>query len=117
MGIGVIYMYGNRLKQLRKDKNLTIKQLSNKLELGISTYASYETESRNPTIDTLIKLANFHETTIDYIIGLSDNPIPESIQGNLNRFLNKGSVYWNDVELKDSDIQHLVKTLDYITND
>lgn len=52
---------GEKLKQLRLEKNLTQKQLADRLGVAISAISSYESDTRCPTFDTLIKYARiFH---------------------------------------------------------
>lgn len=63
---------GERLKELRCDRGLTQKQLA--VELGINkvTYSRYESSLREPSISTLIKIANYYGVTVDYILGLKE---------------------------------------------
>lgn len=64
----------NRLKQLRKSKGYT--QVSLQIQTGIeqSLLSKYETGERMPPIDTLIKLAELYNVSIDYILCRTDNP-------------------------------------------
>lgn len=59
----------NKLKELRNKENLTQKDLAQMLNVGISTYLGYEKETSEPTIETLVKLANYYGVTMDYLIG------------------------------------------------
>ena len=62
----------NRLKDLREDKDL--KQTEIAKELGISQrgYSHYETGDNNIPTNILIKLAYFYNTSIDYILGITN---------------------------------------------
>jgi len=60
--------FGNNLKNLRKRKNVTQKQLATYLCLSRSTIAGYETKSHQPDFLTLEKLAIYFEVSIDYLI-------------------------------------------------
>ena len=62
--------FGDRLKELRESKNLTIRQLSK--ELGISHVAVHRWESgkRYPSYEYLIMLAKFFNVSTDYLCGL-----------------------------------------------
>lgn len=64
--------YGKRLKQLREEKNLSQKELTERLLLNRSTYARYETSSTQPDYSTLFKLADFYDVSIDYLLGRSN---------------------------------------------
>ncbi len=61
-----------RLKDIREDKDITQKTLSEYLNIKQNTYSQYETEQRQIPIDTLIKLALYFNTSTDYILGLTD---------------------------------------------
>ncbi len=63
-----------RLKDIREDKDITQKTLSEYLNIKQNTYSQYETGQRQIPIETLIKLAVYFDTSTDYILGLTDNP-------------------------------------------
>lgn len=62
-------MFSTRLKTIRKECNLTQKDVYEKINMSANGYASYEQGRTEPTIDTLIKLANVFNCTVDYIVG------------------------------------------------
>ncbi len=53
--------------------NLSQKQISDILHISQRSYSHYETGSRNIPIEMLIRLANYYETSIDYLVGRTDN--------------------------------------------
>lgn len=61
-----------RLKDLREDKDLTQIEIANFLNCKQNTYQQYESEKRQIPIDSLKKLAIFYNTSVDYIIELTD---------------------------------------------
>ena len=67
-------MLGKRIKELRKKKGLTQKDLA--LYLGVSDRAVgyYENEQRTPPPDILQKIADFFNVSVDYLLGRTDNP-------------------------------------------
>lgn len=65
-----------RIKGLREDKDLTQKQMAEILHVAQTTYSDYELGKINIPLDTLKRLALFHKTSIDYLLNLTDNPIP-----------------------------------------
>lgn len=71
-------MIGSRLIYLRKQKGLTQEELAQKLGLPRTTYAGYENESREPDFKTLVKLADYFNTSLDFIFGRTDNQRPIS---------------------------------------
>ncbi len=68
--------YENRLKSLRLQKKLT--QVTVQLETGIeqTLISKYERGERIPPTDSLMILARFYHTSMDYIMGLTDEPKP-----------------------------------------
>lgn len=68
--------FSNNLRALRRDKNITQKQLATHLCLSRSTIAGYETKSHQPDFSTLEKLATYFEVSIDYLITGEDKTSP-----------------------------------------
>ena len=65
-----------RIRDLREDKDLSQKELANAIGMSQTGYSKYETgENDIPTI-ILIKLAKFYDTSVDYLLGLTNNPKP-----------------------------------------
>lgn len=62
-----------RLKLLREQKKLNMKQAAEALELPYTTYVGYEKGQREPNSEFLIKAADFYRTTTDYILGATDS--------------------------------------------
>ena len=56
---------GAKLKELRKTMGFTQEQLANKLDLSRVNYTRYETNSARPDFETLIKIADFYDITLD----------------------------------------------------
>ena len=55
------------LKLLQKQSNKTIKENAQNLEMPFSTYCNYLSETRQPDIQTLIKLADYFDVSLDYL--------------------------------------------------
>ena len=65
-----------RIRNLREDRDLKQKQIAEYLQIHQTTYSDYELGNLNVPIEVLIKLAKLYNTSIDYIVGLTDNPKP-----------------------------------------
>ena len=63
---------GEKLKSLRIEKNLTQKQVADRIGLAISAVSSYESGSRYPSYDVLVKLARMFHVSTDYLLGITD---------------------------------------------
>lgn len=70
--------FGERLKQLRREKNLTQEQLAEVFGVARNSIFSYETGRRIPDIEVLKSYAEYFGVTSDYLLGLSDNRTPET---------------------------------------
>ena len=64
----------SRLRDLRKLKGDTQEKLSNFLGVTAQAYPKYEYGLRKPNLETTIKLANYFNVSVDYLLGLTDNP-------------------------------------------
>lgn len=62
-------MISEILKNLRIKNNLTQKELAEKIGTKQRTYCTYENGTREPNIETLKKIANFYNVSIDYLVG------------------------------------------------
>lgn len=65
-----------RIKDLREDADITQKQLADFLNIKQNTYSQYENELRQLPLDTLVKLAQYFNTSTDYILGLTNKKKP-----------------------------------------
>ena len=65
--------FGERLKRLRIEHNLTQEQLAQRVGVLKASISSYELGKQYPTINTLIKLCNLFDVSADYLIGRSDS--------------------------------------------
>lgn len=66
----------NRLRDLREDKDLKQSQIAIMLGISQTTYSRYETEDLNIPVETLIKLAIYYNTSIDYLVGITNESVP-----------------------------------------
>lgn len=63
---------GEKLKSLRIEKKLTQKQVADRIGLAISAVSSYESGTRYPSYDVLVKLARIFHVSTDYLLGMTD---------------------------------------------
>ena len=69
-------MLAVRLRELRKTKGLTQKNIAEIFNLDTSSICKYESGQATPQADIVKKFAEFFQVTTDYLYGLSDNPNP-----------------------------------------
>ena len=63
---------GEKLKSLRIEKKLTQKQVADRIGLAISAVSSYESGTRYPSYDALVKLARIFHVSTDYLLGITN---------------------------------------------
>ncbi len=66
--------YYKRIRDLREDKDLTQKEMGTILSCSQRVYSNYERGDIDIPTLVLIKLANFHGVSVDYLLNRTDNP-------------------------------------------
>jgi|SRR5690554_2091627 len=65
--------FGKRLKTIRKESGITQEKLADKIGISRSTLAGYETEGKKPTYDTLVKIAQALNCSLDMLLDYEGN--------------------------------------------
>ncbi len=70
-----------KLRELRKEKGISLKELGAEMGVAESTMSLYENGKRQPDYETLLKLAEFFGVTVDYLLRGDDNfeRLPEEL--------------------------------------
>lgn len=68
-------MFKERLKELRLDKGLRLKDVADAINLSIRAISNYEQGIREPSLSILKDLCKFFNVSADYLIGLTDELI------------------------------------------
>lgn len=63
-----------RIRNLREDKDLTQQEIADFLHISQTTYSRYENGNLDIPSIVLIRLADFHKVSIDYLLDQTDNP-------------------------------------------
>ena len=63
-----------RIRDLREDRDLKQKELAQVLHCSQQVYSNYELGQRDIPTEVLIALSKFYNVSIDYILGITDNP-------------------------------------------
>lgn len=69
----------NRMKQLREEMQKSKAQVAREMNMPYTTYVNYEKGAREPNSELLIMIATYFGVSIDYLIGRSENRLPQSI--------------------------------------
>lgn len=75
-----------RIRSLREDKDLTQMEIATHLHISQRTYSRYENDERGIPIDVLSRLADYHHTSVDYLLGRTDikKPYPQNSGTNID---------------------------------
>ena len=65
-----------RIRDLREDRDLTQREIAQYLNIKQNTYSRYETNDRDIPLDTMGQLADLYDTSVDYLMGRTDEPKP-----------------------------------------
>lgn len=104
------------LRKLRKEKNITMKQLANYLKISESAISQYENEKREPDYNTLCKLADYFGVSVDYLLGrtdLNEEPllyVPENVRNTPIAF--SGGLE----DLTQEDLNEVSNYIEYLKN-
>ena len=61
-----------RLKELREEKKISTRKMASYLGISQSAYMFYENHNGEPTMENLVKLADFFSVTLDFLLGRTD---------------------------------------------
>lgn len=87
----------NRIRKLREEFGYTQQDLANRLDSSKGVIGLYESETRKPSLEVLVKLSEIFNCSIDYLLGKSDIRNPEKIDENkLNVAFSSGFNGLND---------------------
>ena len=65
-----------RIRDMRTDRGLTQSQIAELLHVSQNTYSQYEIGTTRFPLDAVIKLAEYYGVSVDYLVGLTDEPTP-----------------------------------------
>lgn len=68
-------MVYRRIRDLREDHDLKQRELAEYLNCSQRVYSNYELGQRDIPTDVLIRLSNFYNVSVDYLLGLTNNPL------------------------------------------
>ena len=104
--------FGEKLSELRKDYGLKQKDIATLLNVAVSTVSNYETDSHEPDLENLCKLADLFHVSTDYLLGRTDiklelNALKDTIHGAVT----KEDILKMMEQFSKEDCMYLIKTL------
>ncbi|NHN34964.1 helix-turn-helix domain-containing protein [Paenibacillus agricola] len=107
----------SRLRSLRKERNMTLQAVAESIGVAKSTYACYELNYRQPPIKVLQNLAVLFNTSVDYIIGATDDSHPQDKGTNAKLILNNSKLHWDGVPLTENDLEIVRDLLEMVVQE
>ncbi len=87
-----IMKFGEILRSLRLERNITQKDLAKRLSISPSTVGMYEQNRRFPDADILVKLSSIFDVSVDYLLGIERSEKQEGIRMNLRKLREKAGL-------------------------
>lgn len=117
--------FGERLKSLRLERDMTQEQLAQVLNVTRPTIAGYETKRKQPDFDKLSRIADFFSVSVDYLLGRTDDKneviVPDSFKNKhsvtkrdlsqLDNVLNNVGTFFMNDQVNDEDKEKLMRDI------
>lgn len=110
--------FGERLKKLRTNRHMTQDELGEIFESpkAQSTVGTWERGVRQPSMEDLVRIAQFFNVSIDYLLGISEEErrvetFKEENPKELKEFLQQNSILFNGAELSQEDKRRMTDIL------
>lgn len=75
-------MLYKRIRELREERDMSQQQMADLLFINRRTYSSYETGVRSMSPEMLVRIAQVHQVSVDYLLNLTDELGSPKCQGN-----------------------------------
>lgn len=99
-------MFNERLKELRKQHNLTQLEFAKQFHVSNGAVGNWESGQRMPDSDTLSRIADFFNVSVDYVLGRTDEPTTNSLDKQLEGV---DFALWGEVhDLTDEEKQDII---------
>lgn len=97
--------YGDRIRQIRKQRKMTMEEFGRRIGVSAPTIAAYESEQRSPRVETIAALAREYGYSVDYLLCLSDVPNLQVDIKDAHDFFFKDDINWNGKPINPNDLQ------------
>lgn len=103
------YTFGQNMRMLRKEKRIIQQQLANMLNTSRSCISNYETDTRQPDWEMMIKIAHCLGTSVDFLLGISKIKTPIENYEQISELYEIAARFGDDAYLDMSDAPVSVK--------
>lgn len=66
--------FPERIVEIKKSRNLLQKDIAEAIDITVRNYQRYEKGEQQPTLPILVRLADYFDVSLDYLVGRSDDP-------------------------------------------
>lgn len=123
--------FSKRLKKLRGEAKLTQKELADRIGVSRATVAGYETKGKEPSYETLLKIARVLDCSVDYLMGntnerspadkikkaISDDPELQETWEEISKRENLQLLFKQTKDLDDSTIKQIMRIIKAIEDE
>lgn len=114
---------GDRIKQLRLEKNISQKDLAKHFNIARSTLSQYESNLRSPSDEMKLKISEYFNVSLDYLLGKTDkknfdkNNVTDKINETIkNNKLQTIAAHYDDDDFTDSDLEDIKNFIDFVVS-
>lgn len=108
--------FQDRLRNARKKRKMTMKQVAEQIGVAKSTYANYELSYREPNVATIQSLSVVLETSADYLLGVTNNENTSPLETNAKILLQNQQLHWDGIRLEEADLNSIRDFLEYVVS-
>ncbi len=99
----MIHLFGDKLKELRKNKNMTQEDVGKLCDVAKQTISNWESNITQPPFEVVTKLAQYFNVTTDYLLGFNQDDLDRIDK--LNIALREAGLVNSDETLKEEEIK------------
>ncbi len=108
-------VFAIRLRQLRKKHKLIQKQMAELLDITVATYSNYENGIYTPDLESAIRIADYFEVSLDYLVGRTDANFNFSLLNlQISDHISLGDFFVYSSRLSQSQLLYLLDYMKYL---
>ena len=104
MGLNEYIQVGNRIKEIRKSKGLSQREVAKRLNMAFSTYSNYENNNREPNFETLKRIADVLDVSIAQLV--NDEAVADEEMSLFHQFSEYLDLLDLSLEQDETDIEY-----------
>lgn len=104
-----------RIHELAKNKGITITELQSELGFGRTIISKWNGTS-TPKIDSVVKIAEYFNVSVDYLLGRTNNPLPDSVLNSITPQMSKLINLIANSKFSDQQIAVILRYVEDITD-